>query len=67
LGRRISSLGEIYEGEWRADKEHGHGTETFEDGSKYTGEYQFGMKNGHGKFLGADQSRYEGEFVNNKR
>ena len=37
-------MGKKYEGEWKDDKKHGQGTETYPNGSKYVGEFKNGKK-----------------------
>lgn len=40
--------------------QHGHGQETWADGSKYEGEYWEGRKHGQGKYTWVDGSSYDG-------
>jgi len=40
----LSPDGKKYEGEWKDDKKHGQGTETYPNGSKYVGEFKNGKK-----------------------
>lgn len=47
-GRRISSNGEVYEGEWSNGKIEGKGVFFREDGTSYTGEWMNGKQNGYG-------------------
>ena len=50
-----------YEGEWRADKEHGYGYRRFGDGREYFGEYAAGRPHGRG-VLKVEGTRFEGRF-----
>jgi hypothetical protein len=36
--------GAKYEGDWRDDKQDGHGVETWPDGARYEGNYVMGKK-----------------------
>eukprot|EP00392_Amoebophrya_sp_AT5.2_P011005 g11080.t1 len=56
----------IYYGEWRQDLQHGHGVETWGEGSRYEGEFEKGEKHGHGTYTWADGSSYEGTWVQNR-
>lgn len=47
-GRIIYSSGEVYEGEWKNDKFHGHGIYYDVDGSTYTGEWADDTHHGYG-------------------
>lgn len=47
------------------DKQHGFGTETWQDGAKFEGNYVEGKKHGKGKFIWSDNSKYEGDFLDN--
>jgi len=51
-GVLADSEGSIYEGGWFADKQHGHGIETWVDNGsmKYEGDFKEGAKTGKGKF-----------------
>ena len=53
-----------YEGNWKDDKQHGKGKETWNNGDEtYEGDFIEGKKNGKGKFTWIDKSYYEGDFV----
>lgn len=58
--------GAKYTGEWKDDKQHGHGVETWPDGAVYEGHYVNGMKNSQGKLKFANGSIYIGEFQDNQ-
>ena len=56
----------MYEGYWRDDLQHGHGKESWTDGSIYEGEYMAGKKHGIGLYSWNDGSKYQGEWFENK-
>ena len=61
----LSSLwsnGQVYEGTWKNDKQHGHGVRRWPDGNVYEGEYKDDNMHGHGVYRWASGSVYEGEF-----
>ena len=58
--------GNVYEGEWRDDKRHGHGKCTFSTGDVYEGEWKDGKKHGRGKYTYSTGDVYEGEWKDNK-
>lgn len=45
----MSAAGSVYEGEWKNNKKHGKGKETYPEGSVYEGYFENGYKNGPGK------------------
>mmetsp|Transcript_29393 Transcript_29393/g.49611 ORF Transcript_29393/g.49611 Transcript_29393/m.49611 type:complete len:353 (-) Transcript_29393:732-1790(-) len=49
-GKMVYGNGEIYEGQWRANKKHAHGKYTSLDGSVYEGEWLNGKKTWNGHF-----------------
>ena len=51
-----------YEGTWVKDYKHGHGTQTFPDGSIYKGDFAKGYEHGHGVKLFANGNKFEGRF-----
>eukprot|EP00933_Yihiella_yeosuensis_P021189 TRINITY_DN16831_c0_g1_i1.p1 TRINITY_DN16831_c0_g1~~TRINITY_DN16831_c0_g1_i1.p1 ORF type:complete len:227 (+),score=60.19 TRINITY_DN16831_c0_g1_i1:91-771(+) len=56
----------VYEGEWKADKEHGRGKQTWNDGRDYEGEFVGGRFSGHGKMTwdsGNGCQVYEGQYL----
>lgn len=69
--------GARYEGEWRNDVEHGHGSKLWADedvqdgGGTYVGEFRNGVFQGHGKRtygVGPNAGDvFEGEYLNGKR
>ena len=64
-GTYTNTLGAIYEGDWRFDMQHGHGTEKWINSqSLFTGEFENGLRNGHGIWVHMNK-RYEGNWRNN--
>jgi hypothetical protein len=55
-----------YIGEWRNDLYHGHGKESWSDGSFFEGVFAQGKKNGNGTYVWPDHTTYSGEWVGNK-
>ena len=53
---------EMYVGEHRAGKRHGHGVHISSDGTHYEGEFRDGKVHGHGVVTLSDGIRFEGEF-----
>merc|ERR1740133_471549 len=58
------SAPQSYEGEWREDAMHGHGTYTFPDGSSYEGAFQAGQMHGAGCYLDKQGVSWNGKFYN---
>jgi hypothetical protein len=58
--------GDKYVGEWKADKQNGYGTATWNNapnkGDKYVGEFKGGKKQGQGTYTFANGDKYVGEF-----
>jgi len=44
----------VYEGQFKNDKMHGHGKETFADGKSYEGQFEDGKMHGQGTYKWAD-------------
>jgi len=59
-----------YVGEWKDDKYHGQGTQTFGSvdwfGDKYVGEFKDGKKHGQGTYTRANGDKYVGEYKEDK-
>ena len=53
---------ELYTGEWRDGKRHGHGIQEYADGSSYEGEWREDTQCGHGIFEYSNGDRYTGHF-----
>jgi len=56
--------GDLYEGEWKNEKMHGHGKYTDIDGDIYIGEFNDGLRNGQGTYIFATGEKYDGKFKN---
>ena len=57
---------DVYEGELKDGKWHGHGVYEWADGGRYEGDWKDGMKHGRGVYVWASGARYEGEFRDGK-
>uniref|UniRef100_A0A7S0F073 MORN repeat-containing protein 5 n=1 Tax=Hanusia phi TaxID=3032 RepID=A0A7S0F073_9CRYP len=55
-----------YEGEWVADKMHGHGLFKFMDGSSYDGDWVENQFHGQGKYQWATGAYYMGAWEKNR-
>lgn len=54
-----------YDGQWKADAQHGHGRQTWSDGRVFDGQFEFGRFSGHGKMVWHTQKGlmvYDGEY-----
>jgi len=54
-----------YEGQWKADAQHGKGRQTWSDGRVYDGQFQNGRFSGHGRMVWHTQKgllTYEGQY-----
>lgn len=56
--------GDLYVGELRDERPHGHGVTTFHTGDRHTGKYKDGMMHGIGEFV-TKTTRFVGEFYEN--
>jgi hypothetical protein len=60
----VDASGDQYEGDWRDNVRHGHGTQlSTDDGSIYTGQYIMGIKHGPGSTTYLNGNRFEGNYV----
>jgi radial spoke head protein 1 len=59
--------GDQYEGDYRRQQRHGHGTYVFRNGARYIGEWVAGKKQGRGKFHYPNGSIYDGEWKKDRR
>lgn len=59
--------GDVYEGEFKADKFHGKGKYTFTNGESYEGEFENDLYHGFGKMIFKNGDVYEGEYKNDLR
>eukprot|EP00929_Paragymnodinium_shiwhaense_P067721 TRINITY_DN34051_c0_g1_i1.p1 TRINITY_DN34051_c0_g1~~TRINITY_DN34051_c0_g1_i1.p1 ORF type:complete len:352 (-),score=76.31 TRINITY_DN34051_c0_g1_i1:248-1303(-) len=51
-----------YSGYWERDLQHGHGVESWRNGSQYRGQFVHGKKHGHGVYEWPDASKYSGQW-----
>ena len=56
--------GQVYEGSFRNNKSHGHGTFSWPSGAVYTGDWKNGKIEGKGTYFFADGATYEGDMKN---
>jgi hypothetical protein len=61
-GEKVYADGDVYEGEWMADRMEGRGIYRFADGAVYEGEWKAGEKEGRGIERYASGAVYEGEW-----
>ena len=77
-GVNRNDTNQVYEGEWLADKPHGHGVHLFLEQAatskpkasqcnRYVGQFSDGLRNGIGTFTFSNGARYHGEWRNNKK
>ena len=66
-GRYAWPNGDVYLGEWRDDKRHGRGSDTFASGHRYSGEFQDGQRHGQGTYTFPNGESYVGEWREGKR
>ena len=66
-GTMVMASGDMYEGQWRADKPHGQGKYTVATGEVYEGELVEGLYHGHGKHSASIGDVYEGEYAAGKK
>ena len=66
-GKLTTSGGDVYEGEFVADRLYGTGKYTFANGDVYEGGFVNNVKSGTGKYVYADGEIYEGGFEGDMR
>jgi hypothetical protein len=49
-GKFVSARGDVFEGEWKADKRHGYGCYEWNSGDSFKGEWRNGFMHGEGTF-----------------
>lgn len=54
--------GQRYEGMWKNNKYHGHGTEIMRDGAIYSGNFKDGLREGLGEYITTSRELYKGEW-----
>jgi radial spoke head protein 1 len=66
VGKMTFPTGDVYEGQWTADKFHGEGSYTYKKtGDIYSGSWSEGKKHGQGTYeFGADSSMMSGTWDN---
>ncbi len=71
FGTYIWDNGDKYVGEWKDDKRHGQGINTWGEGpnkdDKYVGEWKDEKQNGQGTYTWANGDKYVGEYKDGKR
>lgn len=50
LENKTWQTGNVYKGEWTANKKQGYGVQVWSNGNKYEGEWVHGKREGHGIF-----------------
>ncbi|CDW80489.1 protein kinase domain containing protein [Stylonychia lemnae] len=63
-GRKISIIGNLYEGVWKDNKLNEYGRYILNSGSYFVGEYKDGQQSGYGKYHQDDGCSYEGQYLN---
>jgi hypothetical protein len=58
--------GDKYDGEWKGDKMHGHGSYLAPDGDQYVGEFRYNYFHGYGVIDLTNGNRYVGQWKNDK-
>ena len=67
-GKKIYFGGDYYEGDFKAGRRHGVGTETYDcEATQYEGSWTDEKKNGQGRETYRNGDTYEGNFANNFR
>mgnify|MGYP001401839961 FL=1 len=56
--------GDVFEGNFKNDNQHGYGKKTWLNGDVYEGNYENGARNGFGKYTWSDGDVYEGNWKN---
>ena len=65
-GKYTWADGDVYNGDWLADKIHGKGKYTWANGNVYDGDWLENTRHGKGKFTRANGSVYEGDWLEDK-
>ncbi len=67
-GRLIYNNGDIYEGEWLNNKNHGYGHyHQYKDGINFSGTWFEDTQSGSGHEAWPDNTTYTGEYCNGKK
>lgn len=59
--------GDVYDGDWKDGKQHGHGVFVTLDGDIYNGGWNEGAYHGYGVFVWSAGKVYRGDYVNGQR
>jgi hypothetical protein len=59
--------GDVYDGNWKDGKQHGHGVFVTLDGDIYNGGWNEGLYHGYGVFVWSAGKVYRGDYVNGER
>uniref|UniRef100_M8CE12 Phosphatidylinositol 4-phosphate 5-kinase n=1 Tax=Aegilops tauschii TaxID=37682 RepID=M8CE12_AEGTA len=59
-----SSSSSSYKGQWKLDRKHGHGRQTYPNGDTFEGSWVQGQMEGHGRYTWADGNSYVGTMRN---
>uniref|UniRef100_A0A453DCV6 Uncharacterized protein n=1 Tax=Aegilops tauschii subsp. strangulata TaxID=200361 RepID=A0A453DCV6_AEGTS len=59
-----SSLSSSYKGQWKLDRKHGHGLQTYPNGDTFDGSWVQGQMEGHGRYTWANGNSYVGTMRN---
>ena len=57
---------DVYDGDFKNDNRHGHGTMTYSDGDVYVGGWLYDYKSGQGNMTFKNGDTYEGDYMNDK-
>ncbi len=63
----VTAKGDVYDGQWHADRRHGIGTMQYADGSSYAGEWRNDQLNGKGRLALWTGETYAGKFIGGER
>ncbi|XBI59890.1 hypothetical protein VPH35_040884 [Triticum aestivum] len=59
-----SSSSSSYKGQWKLDRKHGHGLQTYPNGDTFDGSWVQGQMEGHGRYTWANGNSYVGTMRN---
>eukprot|EP00967_Tisochrysis_lutea_P114624 scaffold182840_cov35-Tisochrysis_lutea.AAC.1 len=63
LGELYYANGDMFRGEWNADRATGYGVLIYANNNRYEGNWLDDKRHGHGVFHHADGSKYDGEWA----
>ena len=61
-----TELTDLYDGEFKRGKKHGHGIYTWYNGNRYEGDFKNSKMHGRGMYIWANGQRHEGEWKDNR-